>query len=242
LEAVRATDEALRGLDRAERTADAEGREELDRVRSEVRHAARMILESLLGMVEAETGREGHARRVAATARSIAEAMGMPRQDVIVLEDAARLHDVGELLLDWESLGERRELAASTRRVLRRHPTIGERLLPTVGLDSEACRIVGAHHERLDGSGYPDRLAGEATPLGAQVLAVAETFEALTNARPHRPAIPSSEALQRLRSDAIAGRLNRQAVEVLAELSQGPTDDGSQTWGQRGRGGSGGWE
>lgn len=219
LEAVRATDEALRGLDRAERTADAGGRIELDRVRTEVRHAARMILESLLGMVEAETGREGHARRVAATARSIAEAMGMPRQDVIVLEDAARLHDVGELLLDWESLGETRELAASTKRAMRRHPTIGERLLPTVGFDADACRIVGAHHERLDGSGYPDRLTGEAMPLGAQVLAVAETFEALTNARPHRPAIPSGEALQRLRSEAIAGRLNKHAVEMLADLS-----------------------
>jgi HD-GYP domain-containing protein (c-di-GMP phosphodiesterase class II) len=223
LEAVRATDEALRGLDRAERTADADGRIELDRVRAEVRNAARMILESLLGMVEAETGREGHARRVATTARSIAEAMGMRRQDVIVLEDAARLHDVGELLLDWESLGERRELAATTRRAMRRHPTIGERLLPTVGFDADACRIVGAHHERLDGSGYPDRIVGEKLPLGAQVLAVAETFEALTNGRPHRPAVTSSEALRRLRQEAIAGRLNKQAVETLAELSRQPT-------------------
>jgi HD-GYP domain-containing protein (c-di-GMP phosphodiesterase class II) len=219
LEAVRATDEALRGLDRAERTADESGRVELDRVRAEVQHAARMIIESLLGMVEAETGREGHSRRVAATARSIAEAMGMPRSDVIVLEDAARLHDVGELLLEWETLGQRRELVATERRGLRRHPTIGQRLLPTVGLDSEACRIVGAHHERLDGSGYPDRISGEHVPLGAQVLAVAETYEAMTNQRPHRPAMPSSEALQRLRREAIAGRLNEQAVEMLAELT-----------------------
>jgi HD-GYP domain-containing protein (c-di-GMP phosphodiesterase class II) len=242
LEAVRATDEALCGLDRAERTADDDGSIELDRVRTEVQHAARMILESLLGMVENETGRGGHSRRVAATARSIAEAMGMPRHNVIVLEDAARLHDVGELLLDWESLGERRELAASTRRALRRHPTIGERLLPTVGFDAEACRIVGAHHERLDGSGYPDRLSGNATPLGAQVLAVAEMFEALTNARPHRPAIPSSEALRRLRSEAVAGRLNTQAVEALAALSGEPKENGDPHWGQMGRGGSGGWE
>ena len=227
LEAVRATDEALRGLDRAELTADPDGRVELDRVRVEVRHAARMILESVLGMVEAETGRDGHARRVAMMVRSIAEAMGMPRQDVIVLEEAARLHDVGELLLDWESLAEKRELVASERRTMRRHPTIGERLLPTVGLDPEGCRIVGAHHERLDGSGYPDRIAGEKLPLGAQVLAVAETFEAMTNPRPHRPAITSSEAVRRLRGEAIAGRLNKQAVEVLADLSKGPTENGS---------------
>jgi cyclic di-GMP phosphodiesterase len=220
VEAVRATDEALRGLDRAERTADEAGLAELERVRAEVQHAARMILESLLGMVESETGREGHSRRVAATARSIAEAIGMPRSDVIVLEDAARLHDVGELLLEWEALGEQRELGATERRGLRRHPTIGQRLLPTVGFDVDACRIVGAHHERLDGSGYPDRIAGQDVPLGAQVLAVAETFEAMTQQRPHRPAIPSGEALQRLRREAIAGRLNKQAVEALADLAR----------------------
>ncbi len=130
-------------------------------------------------LLEAETGREGHVRRVAATARSIAEAMGTPGQEVIVLEDAARLHDVGE------------------------------RLLPTVGFDSDACRIVGAHHERLDGSGYPDRLTGRNMLLGTQVLAVAETFEAMTNPR--------------LRREATDGRLNKQAVETLAEISNGTT-------------------
>jgi HD-GYP domain-containing protein (c-di-GMP phosphodiesterase class II) len=219
LEAVRATDEALRGLDRAERSAAGEGRDEIERVRTEVRHAARMILESLLGMVETETGREGHSRRVAATSRAIAEEMGLGPADVIRLEEAARFHDVGELMLDWEQLGEHRVLAAGERRPLRRHPTIGERLLPTVGFTDEMCRVVGAHHERLDGTGYPDRLAGERLPIGAQILAVADTFEAMVHQRPHRPAITSSEAVQRLRREAVAGRLNREAVEILAELN-----------------------
>jgi len=219
-EAVRATDEALRGLDRAERTADAAGREELERVRSEVRRAARMILESLLSTVELETGRDGHGRRVAATALAIARAIEMPEPDVINLDDAARLHDVGELLLDWEQMSAGRDLIPAERRSLRRHPTIGERLLPTVGLEPEACRIVGAHHERLDGSGYPDRLVGHRVPLGAQVLAVAEAFEAMTHPRPHRPAQRSEVAVATLRRDAAAGKFNPRVVDALAILEQ----------------------
>jgi HD-GYP domain-containing protein (c-di-GMP phosphodiesterase class II) len=219
-EAVRATDEALRGLDRAERTADAAGREELERVRAEVQHAARMILESLLGTVELETGREGHGRNVANTARAIAQAIEMPEPEAIILDEAARLHDVGELLLDWEQMSEARALVPAERRSLRRHPTIGERLLPTVGLDPEACRIVGAHHERLDGSGYPDRLVGHRVPLGAQVLAVAEAFEAMTHPRPHRPAQGSEEAVASLRLEAAAGRFNPRVVDALATLQR----------------------
>ncbi|MGH2725530.1 MAG: HD-GYP domain-containing protein [Actinomycetota bacterium] len=215
LEAVRATDEALRGLGRAERTA-PESRAEIDRVRAEVRHAARMIFESLLGMVEVETGREGHARRVAATARDIAARMGLPDGERQRLDQASRLHDVGELMLDWEQLARPKQLAPAQLRRLSRHPTIGERLLPTVGFDSETCRIIGAHHERLDGSGYPDRLSGDRVPLGAQVLAVAEAYEAMTHIRPHRIAIEPTDAVGILRLEAAAGRLNEDAVEALA--------------------------
>jgi HD-GYP domain-containing protein (c-di-GMP phosphodiesterase class II) len=119
-------------------------------------------------------------------------------------------------MLDWERLGKPVALAAAQRRPLRRHPTIGERLLPTVGFDEETCRVVGAHHERLDGSGYPDKLAGDRVPLGAQILAVAETFEAMTHMRPHRPAVTAEDALVRLQRDADAGRLNADAVAALA--------------------------
>lgn len=215
LEAVRATDEALRGLVRAEPTS-PERRAEIERVRLEVRHAARMIFESLLGMVEVETGREGHARRVAATAREIAVRMELPDGERERLDHAARLHDVGELMLDWEQLARPRQLAPAQLRRLFRHPTIGERLLPTVGLDSETCRIIGAHHERLDGSGYPDRLTGDRVPIGAQVLAVAEAFEAMTHVRPHRVAIEPTDAVGILRLEAAAGRLNEDAVHALA--------------------------
>lgn len=223
LDAVRTTDEALRGIDRAERSASADARGELDRVRTEVRHATLMILESLLGTVEAETGRDGHARRVARRVRGIAAAMNLSPPDVIRLDQAARLHDVGELVLDWQCLAERRDLAMAERRALRRHPTIGERLLPTAGLDPDVCRIVGAHHERLDGSGYPDRLVGRDLPLGARILAVAETYEALVHPRPHRAEIDPNEALQHLRREANAGRLDRLVVDRLAETAEGST-------------------
>ena len=218
LEAVRATDEALRGLGRAERSAGLERQVEIDRVRTEVRHAARMILESLLGSVEVDTGREGHSRRVATTARAIGEELGMSPPRVIKLEQAARLHDVGEILLDWEKMSAPRELGAAERRSLRRHPTIGERLLPTVGFDPEACRIVGAHHERLDGSGYPDRLTGDHVSFGAQVLAVAEAFEAMTHPRPYRPAMDPVDAFSTLRREAVAGRLSARVIDALEKV------------------------
>lgn len=179
-----------------------------------------MILESLLSTVEIETGRQGHAQRVSSSAGAIARSMEMSDDDVIRLEEAARLHDVGELLLDWEQMRARRELIPSERRSLRRHPTIGQRMLPTVGLDPEACRIVGAHHERLDGSGYPEKLVGHRVPLGAQVLSVAEQFEAMTQARPHRPAMDADVALAILHREALAGRLNPRVVDALASLKE----------------------
>jgi HD-GYP domain-containing protein (c-di-GMP phosphodiesterase class II) len=221
MEAVRATDEALRGLGRAERNADPDARIEIRRVQGEVRQSARLILESLLGSVEAETGRHGHSRRVASTARAIAEAMLVPPNEVARIEDASRLHDVGELLLDWEQMCVHRELIPAERRSLRRHPTIGQRLLPTVGLDEESCRIVGAHHERLDGSGYPDRLIDVNVPIGAQVLAVADAFEAMTHSRPHRAGLSPSEAIENLRHEAHIGRLNEKAVAALDEIVRG---------------------
>jgi len=208
----------LRGLGRAERSADEGSRVEIQRVRGEVRQSARLILESLLGSVEAETGRHGHGRRVAARAGAIAAAMGLSVEQIKRVEDAARLHDVGELLLDWEQMSVRRELMPTERRSLRRHPTIGQRLLPTLGLDEEACRIVGAHHERLDGSGYPDKLTENSVPIGAQVLAVADAFEAMTHNRPYRGGVSADEAMERLRNEAQAGRLNADAVAALGRV------------------------
>lgn len=187
-------------------------------MRAEVRRSARMILSSLLSTVENETGRQGHGQRVSSTAGAIARQMHMTDDDVIRLEDAARFHDVGELLLDWEQMRARRALIPSERRSLRRHPTIGQRILPSVGLDEEACKIVGAHHERLDGSGYPERLVGNHVPLGAQVLTVAEQFEAMTQERPHRPAMEPKVALQILRREALSGRLNPRVVDALVSL------------------------
>lgn len=219
VEAVRVTDEALLRLERAERTAGPEGVVEIRRVRADVQSAARTILDVLLGVLESETGRAGHSRRVGAIVRRIADVIGMPGEEAAQLELGARLHDVGELLLDWEPLARSDKLAAVERRTLRRHPMIGERILRTLGVEEGAARAVGAHHERLDGSGYPDRIEGERVPLGAQILAVADSYEAMTHPRPHRPAMTSTEAVRRLRREAVARRLNRQAVEALVALS-----------------------
>jgi len=135
-----------------------------------------------------------HAERVAAYGLEIAHACGIDTTASADLEFGFLLHDVGKIGISDAILYKPGRLTDDERDAMRRHPVIGEEIVRGIDFLDGARQVVRSHHERWDGTGYPDRLAGERIPLAARVFAVADTFDALTSDRPYRAAAPFGEA------------------------------------------------
>jgi putative nucleotidyltransferase with HDIG domain len=143
----------------------------------------------------------GHSRRVARHAWMIARRMGLSRAEVARIRTAAAIHDVGKVETPKEILHKPARLTDEEYEVIKRHPVDGARMCEVLG-DPELTAIVLHHHERLDGTGYPNRLAGTAIPIGARIIAVADTFDAITSVRPYRELRTHREAIEILKHEA----------------------------------------
>ena len=143
-----------------------------------------------------------HSKDVARYARAIAEAMGLPPAEVDTIERAALLHDIGKIGIVDSILGKPGPLTPGEQAAMMAHPRIGAAILEEMPDLADLVPIVRHHHERWDGKGYPDGLAGERIPLGARILAVADAFEAMTSNRPYRHRQSQQSALETL----LAGR------------------------------------
>ena len=127
--------------------------------------------------------------------------MGLPRAEVARIRTAAAIHDVDKIETPTAILHKDGPLTDEEYEVIKRHPGDGARMVAVLR-DAQLTSMVRHHHERLDGSGYPDGLAGEQIPLGARIIAVADTFDAVTSARPYRPASPHRKAIDILKEEA----------------------------------------
>src|SRR5687767_2790226 len=143
-----------------------------------------------------------HAQRVAAIADEIAHAFHLARHDRGSLYAAALLHDLGEVAMERDYIQANRALTAEERLDLARHPVIGEREASRVGADRAAQLLVRWHHEWWNGAGYPDALRREEIPLAARILRVADSYAALTDARPFRAAMTEQNARRELSNGA----------------------------------------
>jgi putative nucleotidyltransferase with HDIG domain len=154
------------------------------------------------GLVAALDARDhytaGHSATVAIYSRDIACRLGLTQEQQQLAHLAGLLHDIGKVGLPPSILEKTGPLTAEERREMEQHSVIGERILGTVDDFSEIARIVRHHHERLDGSGYPDGLSGVAIPLISRIIAVADAFGAMTSARSYRNALPTWVARGRL--------------------------------------------
>ncbi|HEY9900390.1 MAG TPA: HD domain-containing phosphohydrolase [Pantanalinema sp.] len=140
-----------------------------------------------------------HAARIATTARLLGEAAGLDAEALAALAEAAYLHDVGEA--DFaEILAKTAPLSVEERDRLGSHPIVGEGVARAIADEPDTAWWVRWHHERFDGTGYPDGLVGDEIPLPARILAVADAFEAITHARPYRQALDPQDALTELRN------------------------------------------
>jgi putative nucleotidyltransferase with HDIG domain len=179
----------------------------------------RAICQSLLGLANALEAKDpytrGHSERVAALSRRVAQALGLAPATVETVGQAGLLHDIGKIGVPETILRKPGPLTPAEWDAMRAHPVIGAQIVAPFEFFAGAARVIRHHHERWDGSGYPDGLAGETIPIEARVVAVADVFDALTSARPYRAALPRAEARERLLAEA--GRtLDETVVATLA--------------------------
>lgn len=162
----------------------------------------RSVVDVLVRALEARGGESGSLRRLAEAALALAEPLRLPPAQREALELGALLHDIGEIRTPEAVLQKAGPLEPDERRAVERHPTAGVEILETVPLLTPALDVVGAHHERWDGSGYPQGLRDEAIPLTARIFAVADALDAMTHDRPYRKARTVEEALAVVREEA----------------------------------------
>jgi HD-GYP domain-containing protein (c-di-GMP phosphodiesterase class II) len=144
----------------------------------------------------------GHSSRVAAYCEKIANSMGLPSRDRLMLFVAAAFHDVGYLSTPEYILRKPSVLAEDEMEEVRVHPVRGAEIFASQPPLGEIARAVRHHHERFDGSGYPEGLRGDEIPLFSRIILVAETYEAMTHHRAYRRALSAEEATRRLQEGA----------------------------------------
>jgi HD-GYP domain-containing protein (c-di-GMP phosphodiesterase class II) len=169
-------------------------KEERARAR-ELRRSYMLTVRALASAVEARDAYTGrHAERVAAYGMQIAAAAGMQLGDEPEIEFGFLLHDVGKVAVPDAILFKPGPLTPEERAIIQRHPVTGSEIVRDIDFLGAARDVIRSHHERWDGTGYPDRLAGTDIPLSARVFAVADTLDALTTNRPYRRASPFPKA------------------------------------------------
>jgi HD-GYP domain-containing protein (c-di-GMP phosphodiesterase class II) len=138
----------------------------------------------------------GHSHRVAETAQALALRLGLTPEEARMIQTAGAVHDIGKVVIDSAVLSKADALSPEEWQLMRLHPVFGARVVERFASYGDGFLLVRHHHEAWDGSGYPDGLKGEEIPLGARILAVADTFDALTSHRPYRKALTVVAALQ----------------------------------------------
>ena len=191
--------------------------DELVEMAEEVRRVHRDTIAALSRSMEAKdyyTG--GHTERVAAIAVALATRLGYTGDELEAIEIGALLHDVGKIGIPERVLNKPAPLDAEEWAVMKRHPLISDQILAEVELHPIVRQIARSSHERIDGGGYPDGLAGEEIPMPARITLVADAFDALTSDRPYRSACSIDAAFQELSANSGT----QFCADVLAALEQ----------------------
>jgi HD-GYP domain-containing protein (c-di-GMP phosphodiesterase class II) len=195
---------------------------ELQRKNRELRQAYRDTVNAVVNTLEArDPYTHGHTERVTAIAmsiaKSIAEERGLDEEDLFTIEIGALLHDVGKIGVADAVLNKKGPLEDRETREIRRHPAKGKSILGDIAYLENALTCVLHHHERFDGQGYPERIAGEAIPLPGRIISVADAFDAMTSDRPYRKKVDHQSAFQEIEKNA-GKQFDPQIVGAFGEL------------------------
>lgn len=192
--------------------------DELKKLNEKIRKNAIDVVTAMAQALAArDTYTEGHTSRVAGLAYDMAIQLGMNKEDAEYVRLAGALHDIGKIGFPDELFGEHEaRLPSKLVKQINRHPAIGVKILKPLDFLGPAIDYVAAHHERLDGKGYPRGLKADEIPLGAQIVSVADIYDAITSERPYQKTKTPDETLAILRG--IAGTRVRPDVVKALEL------------------------
>ena len=181
--------------------------------------SAESVVVSLALTIEARDAyTDGHCQRLAAYAVALGHALGLSDDDIVVLHRGGFLHDIGKVGVPDAVLLKPARLTADEYDLVKQHAVIGDRLCGEVRSLQRVRSIVRHHHERLDGSGYPDGLRGDEVPLLAQIMGIVDVFDALTTTRPYKPAQSAEGACDELAREAERGWRGADLVAVFTGL------------------------
>jgi putative nucleotidyltransferase with HDIG domain len=183
---------------------------QIRRVERELSTAAALLGVTLEGAVSAlgtttelrDPYTAGHQRRVAQLCTAIALKLGWDEARTKLLDMAGRMHDVGKVVVPAEILAKPGPLSDAEMQIIREHSGAGAEIVGAIGFHPDVAKMIRQHHERLDGSGYPDALAGADILAETLILSVADVVEAMISHRPYRPGLPIEAAVAELRAGA----------------------------------------
>ena len=184
---------------------------------------AENVIIALVRSVEAKDPyTRGHSERVAEYSHRLAEGLALGDAEKQVLHRAAMLHDLGKIGVDDAIIRSPSKLTSEELEKVHNHPSIGIEIIRPLSFLSEALAPIRSHHERFDGTGYPGRLARDEIPIAARIIAVADTFDALTTDRPYRKAVGLEQAFEEMKKSALSGQLDPRLVEKFVEVMSKP--------------------
>ena len=182
--------------------------------------SAESVILSLALVIEARDAcTDGHCQRLADYATALGTALDLGEDQQSALYRGGYLHDVGKIGVPDAVLLKMGRLNADEFEQIKQHPVIGDRLCAGMRSLRQVRSIVRHHHERLDGSGYPDRLKGDAVPLLAQIIGIVDVYDAITTKRPYKPALSPERAFEELRSEVQRGWRRSDLVEAFISVA-----------------------
>src|SRR5918995_3933719 len=178
-----------------------------------------MIMSLALTIEARDSGTEGHCQRLARYATALGRSLELEEHEIAALYRGGFLHDLGKVGIPDAVLLKPHSLTRDEYEVMKQHTVIGDRLCSSLRSLRDVRPIVRWHHERLDGSGYPDGLSGDEIPLLAQIIGVVDVFDALTSVRPYRDPLPVEQACAELQIEVDRGWKRADLVKTLGRLA-----------------------
>ena len=170
---------------------------------------------------------QGHCERLADYSARLGEHMGLPVEEIKALRRAGIVHDIGKVAVPDSILLKPSRLSRSEQKILRLHPVVGERICASLKSFQLVLPIIRHHHEKMDGSGYPDGLRGKQIPLTVRILQIVDVYDALSTQRPYKPALSTDAALDVMKNEVKKGWWDPEVLAAFEELIR--TDEAKAT-------------
>lgn len=171
----------------------------------ELENAETVLFSLALGVEAKDPYTEGHCQRLAKYSAALGKRLGLPEELQVALRRGGVLHDIGKIAVPEQILLKAGPLTPAERAIMEKHPVTGERICAPLRSLRHVLPIIRHHHEKIEGSGYPDGLKGEEIPLTARILTTVDIYDALTTDRPYRKALSPQEAFAQIREEAKRG-------------------------------------